>query len=500
MAGLRKLHAVDGRSGWRKVSTIYFDTADRTLKDAGFALRLRRTGRRWVQTVKIGSGPQAGLVNVAEYETPAPGGHLSLAAIPDEAARERISLLLEGRALSPVCESVVRRNAVELLLSDGTRAEICLDIGEIRSGAEHAPIQEVEFELKEGDVNALYELASELVPEPALRLSRLSKAARGYLLADAGIIEPASSPRMAKKVLLKPSQTAELAARDVLRECFDQVISNVTVVLQSDDPEGPHQLRVGLRRLRAAFAMFAEPLGSPALCELADGARSLGRTVGPLRDLDVAATDMVRPLADAHPQEPGFAALSAALIERAAMSRKRLRENLHEPATQEFLLHLARFIETRGWLLNHDLEQTQRLAEPVSELAARSLDAHYAKVVKRAKKLEQLTVEQRHALRKKLKALRYVVEFSAPLYPKKKVKEFTKRLKRMQEVFGALNDVAVAQALLTGDHAPGHNNPAAQRASGWLIGNSLVRAEMDWTRAQGAMSEFMDVPPFWRTS
>src|SRR5258707_9267987 len=73
----------------RLVRSIYLDTPECTLRKAGISLRLRRDGRRWVQTVKTTAPPHAGLAEVAEIEIPAPGGHLALQAIPDPAVREK---------------------------------------------------------------------------------------------------------------------------------------------------------------------------------------------------------------------------------------------------------------------------------------------------------------------------------------------------------------------------------------------------------------------------
>ena len=109
---------------------------------------------------------------------------------------------------------------------------------------------------------------------------------------------------------------------------------------------------------------------------------------------------------------------------------------------QGFLLDLAQFIETRGWLVPSDFEQTARLATPVLELAVRSLNKRWKKVSKAARGLEMLDAEHRHALRKELKKLRYGVEFFGPLFPERRFDAFLKRLKKLQTVFGDLNDAA----------------------------------------------------------
>jgi inorganic triphosphatase YgiF len=166
------------------------------------------------------------------------------------------------------------------MLSDGTRAELALDIGEVRAGERSAELSELEIELLAGNASGLFDIALILVPDGGLQFSRLSKAARGYLLAEEGRIDQPLAPRNAQNILLDPAQTAEQAARDVLRECLDQIATNVLVVRRLDDDEGPHQLRVGLRRLRSAFSVYASVLGN-AVMNGSDGeARWLGGRSG----------------------------------------------------------------------------------------------------------------------------------------------------------------------------------------------------------------------------
>ena len=60
----------------RTLRSIYLDTPEHALKKAGIALRLRRDGRRWIQTVKTKAELHGGLSQVGEVENPAPGGRL----------------------------------------------------------------------------------------------------------------------------------------------------------------------------------------------------------------------------------------------------------------------------------------------------------------------------------------------------------------------------------------------------------------------------------------
>lgn len=488
----------DGSPTTKTFRSIYLDTPGHALKKAGIALMLRRDGRRWVQSIKIGNGLDVGLSQASEIENAAPGGRVCLDTIPDSSVREEILNRVDGAPLQPVCETLIKRRTSELVLRDGTRAELAVDIGEVRAGERSAELSEVEIELLAGSPGSLFDIANMLFPDGGLRFSRLTKAARGYLLAKEGRIDPPLTPRNARHVTLDPAQTAEQAARDVLRECLDQIIVNVWVVRQLDDPEGPHQLRVGLRRLRSVFSAYAPVLASPEMKRLKAEARWLGQEVGDLRDLDVVANDMVRQAVETHPDEPGLSALADVLLRQGAERREQLRGLLAGPRVQAFVIDLARFAETRGWFLPQDFSQSKRLAAPVLELAGHGLDERWKKVHKHARGLKTLTMEQRHELRKELKKLRYAVEFFSSLFPTKRVDPFLKRLKKLQTVFGDLNDAATVKAMFTGTDIPEGGDPSMQRAIGWMIAACEARAEFSWTNAKTLWRDVKRTRLFWR--
>jgi inorganic triphosphatase YgiF len=497
-ARLRSLHLLAGNPRTRALRSIYYDTPGHALQRAGISLRLRRDGRRWMQTLKILSGLNGGRSDVARFECPAPGGRLRIEAIPDATLRAKVLHLAGSNSLGPVCESSVKRSLSGLALPDGTRAELAIDVGELRAAERSAELREAEIQLIEGDIGALYDLVQDLFPEGGLRFSLHSKGDRGYRLAERGTVEFATEPRTAAAIPLRPQQTAEQAARDVLRECFEQIAANIDVLRTTDDPEGPHQLRIGLRRLRSAFSVFSPAIKSPELVRLGQEARWLGQEVGVLRDLDVVIIDILEPEARAHRSEPGFSVLRDAVVARNTEIRDHVRALLESQKTRAFLIDLARFIETRGWLVIEDIEQTSRLAAPVTDLARRALNNRWEAVARRATGIDDLEIEERHDLRKELKKLRYAVEFLAPLFPKRRVAPFVKRLKKLQTIFGDLNDAAMAEALFSGENAPGAGDLAAQRASGWVIGARLAKAEYTWENARVLWKGLNATKAFWK--
>ncbi|MGF1658611.1 MAG: CHAD domain-containing protein [Rubrimonas sp.] len=487
-----------GKPSRIRLKAVYFDTPDRALSRRRIALRVRREGRRWVQTVKLGSGVIAGLSRPLEDEQPAPGGRLALHAIGDVALREAVLDALDGAQPVPVFETDIQRSLWLLQAPRGGSVELAVDVGEIRAGERAAHLREAELELKSGQAAELFELAKALWPPAPLRASRRNKAERGFALAAGGEgVRAVPEPVQAAPVILARALTAEQAARDVLRLCLDQIMGNVAATAFNDAPEGPHQLRVGLRRLRTAVSVFAPILDVPALRALDAEARDLAACVGAVRDLDVLMEEVAIPAPGA-PADPGFAALHAALAGRRDVARKAARARLAEPRTAGFVFDLGGFVEGRGWLRPDDISQTAELAQPVAHLAAAALDKRWRKAAKLGARIEELEGEARHDLRKALKKLRYAAEFFAPLFKVKPTAAFIRTLKTLQDDFGALQDMAMAEAALTGPDAPAAADPAAQRAVGRVLATSEARAEAHWSHAKRDWRALSEARKFWR--
>jgi inorganic triphosphatase YgiF len=485
-----------GRRTRRRLRSHYLDTPEHALQRAGIELRLQHDGRHWVQFVAVRSPSHSGLTRTSELESKAPGGRLSLDAIPDNSIREMVIGSVNGSSLHLICETVLTRSAGELVLECGTRAELAISSSEIRAADRSVVLREAEIGLIEGAPSDLFDMARALFPEGHFRFSRLSAAARGYRLATDDRIDDPLAPRTAEIISLNPAQTSEQAARAILRECLDQVATNMAVVQQLDDPEGPHQLRVGLRRLRSAFAIFSPAFESSELTRLGEEARWLGREVGKLRDIEVVTNEVVRREAQAHSQQTGFSTLQTILDGEIAERREHLRQLLAESRSQAFIMDLARFVEMRGWLVAEDMTQTERLAVPVREFADKALSRTWKKTRKRAHHLDAMNQDQRHDLRKAAKTLRYAVEFFSPLYPAKAVHRFVKRLKKLQKIFGEVNDAATVKSLLDDDSRSG--DPKVERAIGWVIGASQARGELGWSGAKDQWRRFERTEHFWK--
>lgn len=482
----------------RSLRSVYFDTKDNALHKAGISLRVRRSGRQWIQSVKRRSTSKGEFSRWQEVENPVAGEAIALDAIADEGLRREIVGRMRGGPLVAVCETRIRRTAGEIRSGNGTRAEMAVDTGEIAAGERVAGLHEVEIELIEGNADDLFQLAKALFPSGGLRFSRHSKGSRGRMLASEGHIEPPLDPRGAEAVGLLKSETVERAARDILRECRQQIATNIRVASEMDDPEGPHQLRVGLRRMRSALSVFGSVLPGAEASRLGTEAQWLGAEVGRLRDFDAVIADVVRPEAERFSEEAGFAPLLEALEAEAGRRRDSLRETLRSERVQTFAFDLVRFIETRDRPAGLDIRRPERLAMPLPEFTGKALDKRWRKARRRCRRIGELTVEERHELRKELKKLRYLTEFFSPLYPKRRVSPFLKRLRELQLLFGEFNDAQVAKRVLDELLPVRPEKPAmVERAAGCAIGASQTRAALDWSRAARLGDALGKTRPFW---
>ncbi|NBN80487.1 CHAD domain-containing protein [Microvirga tunisiensis] len=488
-----------GKARTQRLRSIYFDTPDTALARARIAARVRLKGKTWIQTVKLPGDPAgSGLHTPREYEVKVPSAEFSLDAVPDEDVRAEIAAALGGQSLAPRFETVIERSQRDITAPDGSLVEVALDIGEIVAGPRRQPLQELELELKSGQIEGLYAIARALVGPLPFRFSALSKAERGDRLARGEDGVPAAHPALAEPVDLSSGLTAERAYHAILRSCSHQIAENRMACLAGDDPEGPHQLRVGLRRLRTALRLF-RPLVNPRSTGALDAAaQRLALGIGRLRDLDVLSADIVAPLLAIAPERVDLARLDRHLDGLRAQRRQDVQALLVSQTVNDLLFDLASYTETRGWLSSEDIEQSERLAVPVAEFARSALDGQWRRVQKYGNRLDSLTIAERHDMRKALKKFRYGLEFFAGLTPKGERKSYLKRLKSLQDVFGYLNDVAMAEMLLDLPLPDGTAATDLAQAAGFVIGWHEAEARHAWQHAQDSWDEASRAPKYWR--
>lgn len=495
-------HAV-GRSQRKRLETTYFDTPDWRLRAEGIALRVRRDGRRTIQTVKADSRSASGLSDHLESEAPLDGAVPDPLRIADEGLRAAVIEACDGAALHPVFASEIDRIVRTVAApGDGGAIELAFDSGRIRAGRRQVPVAEVELELKAGEPAELFRLARRLGGLAPVRVRLDNKASRGFRLAERLPITAVKPIRPE----IAPDANVEDAFQAIARACLAHLIANEPAVTERRDPEGVHQMRVALRRFRSAFSLFGPLVRSEASAGIEARAKDLGAVLGAARDLDIFEQEILTPAIEAFPERrEAFQKLLDAIRRRRNAAYRRARHVLASAAYTEFVLDAGEWIEARGWRRPDDPEQDAALSRPAMEFADEALASRHRKLRKLGKRLRELEPEARHDVRKRLKRFRYAAEFLSPLTDGKRQDKAFKRMGQLQDALGVLNDRQVAGDLL--DHIAGRergNGAGVDAAKGldWAVGAALGwhahAAERQLTEAMKAWKRFNKLKTFWR--
>ena len=476
LASLRD--ALQARGARRvRLRAHYFDTACGALAQHRVALRLRLEGRRWVQTLKAAG---AGAVHRLEHEVHVPGSPRERPALDPArhvgtAAGAQLAAALQAAADPRLLEqhaADIWRLHCELHDAEGTCIEAALDTGHALAAGRSAPIVEFELEHKGGPVQGLFTLAQACVQHGGLWQSTLTKAERGLRLRLAE-----DPPRVSKA--RPPQLTADADGatlmRALLQSALEQVLANASEMRPGADMvEVVHQLRVGLRRLRVLLRELA-PL-APAID--AAWAPVLSRTfslLGEQRD-HVAVAAAVQPLLEA---------AGAPLLDWQPPEAADPVAAVRAPEFQATLLAvqaLAHAGDEAFAALSH---------KAVRELVAARLHKLHRQVLRAGVRFEQLPVAEQHRARKQLKRLRYLADFTAPLWPARSWQPCRRRLAAAQDALGLHQDVAVAAEAF---RQQASSDPRAWFATGWLQAHQAVTAR----ESAQALVRLKGVPVFWR--
>ncbi len=485
-----------GRGRSQRLENVYYDTADQRLRARGLAFRVRKHGRRYIQTLK--SGDVGGLVAYrGEWQTPLGSADPDLGLLPAAASEVLDGLVAPGELRSLFTTRVrrqVRRLTAGVNGGPPSLIEAALDLGAIEADGRSLPIAEIELELIDGSPEALYDLALELDALTPLQIEPRSKSVRGYTLARG---EPPASQK-AEPVALGRRLTVDAALGAILRSCVQHWCANEATALDGRDPEGVHQMRVALRRLRSAVSLFGKLIRPQRRSWLAGEAKRILGRLGPARDADVFLTEALAPVLAARPDDRSLQALRAAAEAARAEAYAAVRAAIAEPAYTRFLLQLGRWIEAAGWREDATAKGAAWLDRPLVAFADRVLAKRQRKALKRGRRFAELSPGERHRLRIALKKLRYATEFFQEIHHRKRAHAYLAALKELQDRLGHLNDVAVAERLVDalGERA-GAERGALVMGSGQVLGwlaRGVAEAEPG---VRAAWQAFAAREPFW---
>lgn len=456
-----------GRS--TRLRTRYFDTPDEALARAGLVLRVRQEGGECVQTAK---GPGRGGFERLEHEFALESGCADISPLIARHRGHRLHELLVQALqdspddLQPTFETEVTRLACTVS-AGGASMEIALDRGEVRSAGRGHPVQEIEFELKDGAPAALIALARSWCASHGLWLDPQTKSALGRRLTHG---ESSIAPVTARPL--------DSAGHHLLAAIFDaalrQILGNAReIAAGTGSDEHVHQLRVGIRRLRTALRELHDSgAWQPLDPGVEDALRGLFGQLGAHRDRTTLLPELLREMHVAGgPVEPWHAALPDL---GAAVRDWRL---------QDAFVGLVGF--------THTLHEGSGVApKALRALASDRLQALHAKMLKGGRHFQALPQAARHQVRKRLKRLRYLAEMVRPLYDVEDVDDYVASLKKLQDTLGRYQDAVAGRSLF---EERSREDAAAWFGAGWLAAREDQFAR-DCARACRAARK---AKPFW---
>lgn len=450
------------RTGQTLVST-YYDTKKHKLRRSGLTLRVRKVDDRYIQTVKA-----LGLTGVTrgEWENEVAGARPDLTKtrhtpLEDVATRKRPD------KLKPVFHTDVRRT-IRTRHVRQSRVELAVDQGRIAAGRRSRPVAELELELKSGHIADLFRLARVFERKAGAELDLRSKAEQGFELVTGN----GPDAHRAEPIQLTP----ELSPRDAFRVIAHSALRHVTAnadPVRGKDSEGVHQMRVGLRRLRAAISLFGDVLPRARTTQIKAELKWLTGELAPARETDVFVKESILPLAEQGVPRRGARAMRKTFSVQRKAAFRRAGEAVASARYRRLLIDVAEWIETMQPRADDGLS--------IAPYAAQLLDRRTRKVRKQGKRLNDLDPQQRHKLRIRVKKLRYGVDFFKGLYrdrDQNDLADFSERLKQLQSALGSLNDFTAHRELATEAAltAPAANRRAQAFASGFIVGQEREAA------------------------
>jgi triphosphatase len=263
----------------------------------------------------------------------------------------------------------------------------------------------------------------------------------------------------------RPSRLARAHSVDdaialILENCLEQVRANRLPTEDGRDPEAVHQMRIGLRRLRAALQFLGKIVPAGSFARFAAMADALADALGPVRNLDALSERLG--MIDSR----GRRALRRAIGARRADLYGEVRNAARSERCEHLLDDLAAWIAERGWRNEIPERKLAVLAKPARRLAHRALRRLERRAIKRGRRFARLGPQRRHKFRIATKKLRDAATLFAPMFDR--ADRYLKRLGKLQKALGEDHDAFVTPGLLE-EIGRDTDSPDTHRAIGAVL-------------------------------
>lgn len=268
---------------------------------------------------------------------------------------------------------------------------------------------------------------------------------------------------------MAPAEAARVAScessfRAIVQSCAKLFDESLAIVMETDDPSGPHRARVALRRLTTALDAFGPILRRKPSAEIRSRAKKIFRLLGELRDSDVYLQTV------AGGEAPGTTVDHLSGNHRL---REKVRTKLRTLRAVCFGPLILRSAEEEDGLYRRSAKAKARRAGPVLTFAAQAISAAWSVCRSYGPSVKMISEPDRHDFRKDMKTLRYLAEFFSEHFPDQDNKPFLKDFRAVQDALGVINDFAVALEI------EGRKPPKRLPTK---VAEALERVETLWSR------------------
>lgn len=292
---------------------------------------------------------------------------------------------------------------------------------------------------------------------------------------------------------MKRGATSAQVLTVVATSCLRQIAQNERGV-QGGSAEAVHQMRIGLRRLRAAVTIFKDVLRLGELERLRGELVWLTEQLGQARDYDVLIAS-----------KRNFIARSALGSAELGDELDRRREEASAAASRAIGgVRFERLIVTSAVDLILRADGNGAAARAARDLAREVLSRRTRRVLRRLGHFARLDPRERHELRIQVKKLRYATEFFAALFPgsRRAHKRFSRSLEALQDALGKLNDIATHQRIAADLVEDRMGEVRASRRIAFAMGTLTEKVQADVqlliVRVPELAARLAKAPRFWR--
>jgi len=392
------------QSSCKQLDNIYFDTQSNWLRQHDIGLRIRQFDDVYVQTVKTAGRVVAGLHQRPEYNAEHKSNSPDLTRHPQDIWPPGKDLSQLQNEIIPIFSTNFMREQWLVGMADGSQIEVAFDQGHVIAGDDESPICEVELELKSGQADSLFTLARSIGKEGGMRLGNLSKAARGYRLAQGYGGDEVKSLSL---VNTKSEDSVETCFINSLEHALGHWHYHEQIYFEHPSNSALVQISSSISFIRQILTVYSGIVPRKASAILRQELKWLDEELDWLKTVDYI---------DALCEDKGHVLrkLDARkfLIKRLSQNKDRLpkQEQLVSLFTSSrytgLLLDLSRWLMGRGWHPFLDEKSKEKMANSIKEFSQHQLDRTWAELIEAFPPQKSLTreeyIDQRYGLMRNL--------------------------------------------------------------------------------------------------